>query len=83
MKVFHEFLMSKALKKIHLNTLNNRLNFKTVKQVNVDRGCLPTLHVLTTAKVTIRDADPETAACRDDVLEEHLQSLTRFSSLYS
>jgi hypothetical protein len=41
----------------------------------VDRGCLPTLPVLTTVKVTISDADPETAACRD-VLEGYLQPPT-------
>ena len=42
MKVFHQFLMSKTLKN-PLNTLNNKLNFETVKRVIVDRGCLPTL----------------------------------------
>jgi len=48
----------------------------------VDRDSLPTLHVLTTVKVTFSDADPKTAACRD-VLEEYVQPLTLFSSLCS
>jgi len=46
----------------------------------VDRDSLPTFHMLTAVNVSISDADPKTAACRN-VLQEYLQPLAIFYSL--